>query len=71
MPLETELVVWDLFLIKGATVLFRVAITIFQLMEKEILQQNDFAEIYMIVEKFGQKIDQHTLLSNLYPGISN
>ena len=29
LPLETELVVWDLFLIKGASVLFTVAITLF------------------------------------------
>ena len=29
LPLETELAVWDLFMIKGVTVLFRVAITLF------------------------------------------
>jgi hypothetical protein len=37
LPFETELVVWDLFLIKGIQVIFRVALTIFQLMEKDIL----------------------------------
>ena len=37
LPLEAELAVWDLFFIKGVSVLFRVAITLFQLMEKEII----------------------------------
>jgi small G protein signaling modulator 3 len=32
LPQDTELAVWDLFLIKGVSVLFRVAITLFQLM---------------------------------------
>jgi hypothetical protein len=29
LPLDAELAVWDLFLIKGSSVLFRVAITLF------------------------------------------
>jgi hypothetical protein len=29
LPLATELVVWDLFFIKGVSVLFRVALTLF------------------------------------------
>ena len=32
LPLDAELAVWDLFLIKGSSVLFRVAITLLQLM---------------------------------------
>ena len=28
LPLDAELAVWDLFLIKGSTVLFRVALTL-------------------------------------------
>jgi hypothetical protein len=53
LPLETELAVWDLFFIKGASVLFRVAITLFQLMQDEILKAHDYCDIYMIVDKFG------------------
>ena len=37
LPLDTELLVWDLFFIKGTSVLFRVAMTLFQLMEKDIM----------------------------------
>ena len=33
LPLETELVVWDLFFIKGIQVIFRVALTLFELMQ--------------------------------------
>lgn len=32
LPLDAELAVWDLFLIKGTSVLFRVALTLFNLM---------------------------------------
>lgn len=71
LPLETELAVWDLFLIKGVSVLFRVALTLFQFMEREILKANDYGDIYMIVEKFGQKVDRDMLLTNLYVGIKN
>ena len=32
LPLDAELAVWDLFMIKGTQILFRVAITLFLLM---------------------------------------
>jgi hypothetical protein len=32
LPLDAELAVWDLFLIKGVSVLFRVALTLFTMM---------------------------------------
>jgi hypothetical protein len=40
-------------------------------MEREILKANDYGDIYMIVEKFGQKVDRDMLLTNLYVGIKN
>jgi len=33
LPLETELAVWDLFFIKGISVLIRVGLTLFVLMQ--------------------------------------
>lgn len=33
---EVEYLVWDLFFIKGSTVIFRVALTVLQLMQNEI-----------------------------------
>lgn len=53
LSLESELTVWDFFFIEGASVMFRVAITIFALMQDEILQANDYGDIYMIMDKFG------------------
>jgi hypothetical protein len=32
LPLETEYLIWDLFMIKGSVVIFRVALTILKLM---------------------------------------
>lgn len=62
LPLETELVVWDLFFIKGIQVIFRVALTLFELMQADILEADDPGTIYMIVDKFGYKVDRKTLL---------
>jgi hypothetical protein len=45
--------VWDLFFIKGIQVIFRVALTLFQMMEEQILEAEDPGTIYMIVDKFG------------------
>lgn len=56
LPLDAELAVWDLFMIRGVSVLFRVAITLFQLMADDILACNDYGDIYMIVDKFGMSV---------------
>ncbi len=53
LPLDTELLVWDLFFIKGTSVLFRVAMTLFQLMEKDILACQDLCEVFQIVNTFS------------------
>jgi hypothetical protein len=71
LPLETELLVWDLFFLKGSQVIFRVALTLFSMMEKEILQAEDMGSIFMIVDKFGNKVDRSLLLKNLVSGITN
>lgn len=71
LPLDAELAVWDLFLIKGVSVLFRVGLTLFDLMQQEILSTSDYGEIYMIIDKFGVKVSRDTLLKNLFVGIKN
>jgi hypothetical protein len=53
LPIETELLVWDLFLIKGTAVLFRVALTLFRLMEKDIMQCQDLCEVFQTVNTFS------------------
>jgi len=71
LPLETELLVWDLFFLKGSQVVFRVALTLFSLMESEILKAEDMGSIFMIVDSFGNKVDRTLLLKSLVSGISN
>ena len=41
------------------------------MMEKEILQAEDMGSIFMIVDKFGNKVDRSLLLKNLVSGITN
>lgn len=53
MPIETELLVWDLFFIKGTAVLFRVAMTLFRLMEKDIMACEDLSDVFQIVNNFS------------------
>ncbi len=71
LPLETELLVWDLFFLKGSQVIFRVALTLFSMMEKEILQAEDMGSIFMIVDRFGYKVDRSLLLKSFVSGITN
>jgi hypothetical protein len=33
-PLETEYLIWDMIMVKGSTMIFRVALTILQLMQQ-------------------------------------
>ena len=42
VPEEAELLVWDLFFVKGSYVVFRVALTVVELMQKEILKLDKF-----------------------------
>ena len=61
--------VWDLFFIKGVSVLFRVGITLFQIMEEEILNCNDYADIFMALDKYGLKVSREQLLKTLYQDV--
>lgn len=71
LPLDAELAVWDLFMIKGSSVLFRVGLTLFQLMSDDILAASDYGDIFIIVEQYGHKVGRDTLLKHLFVGIKN
>jgi hypothetical protein len=43
---ELELAIWDLFMIKGSVVLFRVALTLLHLMEADLMQTDDPCEMH-------------------------
>lgn len=40
-------------------------------MSEDILATYDYGDVYMIVDKFGQKVNRETLLNQLYVGIKN
>ena len=71
LPLDAELAVWDLFMIKGISVVFRVAITLFQLMQDKILAAKNDGDIMIIVTEYQRKINRDTLLDRLFVGIKN
>jgi hypothetical protein len=52
LPEDAELAVWDLFMIKGMSVVFRVALTLFKTMEEQILKAQDTGDIFMIVSEY-------------------
>jgi small G protein signaling modulator 3 len=71
LPLNAELAVWDLFMIKGMSVVFRVALTLFKTMEEQILKAKDTGDIFMIVSEYQTKITCEILLEKFFNGINN
>lgn len=55
IPLETSLVVWDLFFLKGPRALLRTAITIFQIVESDVVEFERFDEVLMYIQDFVAK----------------
>lgn len=51
LPLDLEYLVWDLFLTKGSVVLFRVAITILKIMQRQISENESYDNIMTVINK--------------------
>ena len=68
---DTEFAIWDLFFIKGSTVIFRVALTMLELMQDEIMNCDNYGDFYMVMNDFPKTIDRETLLKNFVSGIQN
>ena len=65
IPLETVLVVWDLFFLKGVRVLLRVALTVFSIVEQDCLEFDRFDEVLMHIQEFVlNELDPASLLNN-------
>jgi len=56
-------------LIKGSPVIFRVALTILELMQDEIMSCENYGEFYIVMTTFPKTIDRAMLLKNLVSGI--
>jgi hypothetical protein len=75
LPQETEYAVWDMFMVEGSAVLFRVAITILRLMEHKLRKEEEVNEVctledtMMILTQFSkQEITRKILLKSLVKG---
>jgi len=65
IPLETLLIVWDLFFLKGVRVLLRVALTIFQIVQQDCLEFDRFDLVLMHIQEFVKnELDPGSLLMN-------
>lgn len=70
LPVESEYLVWDLFLVKGDVVMFRVALTILKLMEEEIIADDSYDNIMIVIATFcKERVTRKAILKNLAPGI--
>ena len=65
IPMETLLVVWDLFLLKGIRLLLRVALTVFQIVQHDCLDFDRFDLVLMHIQEFiMNELDPASLLNN-------
>ena len=55
IPLETVLIVWDLFFLKGVRVLLRVALTVFQIVQQDCLEFDRFDLVLMHIQEFIER----------------
>lgn len=67
LPIETALRVWDVFFYEGSRTLFRIALTIFKLGEREIKAVQDPMEMFGVVQSFPRRmIDCNMLMETCY-----
>jgi hypothetical protein len=56
LPIESVLRVWDSFFYEGSKTLFRIALTIFKVGEKEIMNVTDPMEIFQVVQTIPRRL---------------
>ena len=56
LPIECVLRVWDSFFYEGSKTLFRIALTIFKVGEKEIMNVSDPMEIFQVVQTIPRRL---------------
>jgi hypothetical protein len=72
LPLETEYLVWDLFMVKGSVVIFRVALTILQMMQSAILVNPSYDNVMMVLSSFcKEKVTCKALMKHLTIGLTS
>ncbi|KAH6632224.1 hypothetical protein F5144DRAFT_489303 [Chaetomium tenue] len=67
LPIEAVLRVWDVFFYEGSRTLFRIALTIFKLGEREIKAVQDPMEMFGVVQTFPRRlVDCNLLMETCY-----
>ncbi|KAF8526214.1 rab-GTPase-TBC domain-containing protein [Hysterangium stoloniferum] len=56
LPVETLFRVWDVFLVEGLDVLFRIALSILRLNEVELLQAKSIPALYVVLESLPTRM---------------
>jgi hypothetical protein len=70
--METEILVWDLFFVRGFNVMFRVALTALELLQAELLKLSGYSEVVAVLSSFcNQKISRAVLLEHLAKGLDS
>ena len=65
LPLETEYFVWDLFMLKGSVMFFRITLTILELLQEQILAESGPMLQMLIMTKSRSEITPELLQKNL------
>ena len=69
---DTVNTVWNLFFLQGISIIFRVALTIIKVLEKDILELDRFDEILMLIQNYSEnELTEETLLKNFFAEISD
>lgn len=61
LPFEVALRIWDIYMVEGSKIIFRVALAIFKLNQAEILKR-EFEGIGDVLNTFYKTIDADTLI---------
>ena len=74
LPTETVLRIWDCLFAEGSKMLFRVALTLLKIHEKEFLERKDFAELMEEFKRFlksGEVVNCHNFMEKVYQTTPN
>ena len=67
---DTVNTIWNLFLLRGISVIFRVALTILKTLEEDIFELERFDEILIMIQNFSEtEFTPELLLKKLVPDI--
>ena len=67
---DTVNTIWNLFLLRGISVIFRVALTILKTLEEDIFELERFDEILIMIQNFSETdFTPELLLKKLVPDI--